>query len=264
METVSHNHKHKEGRKDKSKKEEVDMSKLHLCKLISKVPLTKNVENPVALFRFQMPEGVTFGPTPIGQSITIFAQNNGMTLKRHYTPIVYEKDCFEVMVKLYGDGEFSPLVHAFKEGDEVYIKPPKKTKITIGHDEFSHVGMIAGGVGVAPMIPVLTYLLEHNTENLKLDLLFANKTTDDVIYKEMLDELSAKHKNLNVHYILSRAGDDWSGHRGRVDREYVSRYMPAPKEKAMVLICGSKQMKKDWVALLESMGYERNKNFFKF
>lgn len=71
--------------------------------------------------------------------------------------------------------------------------------------KYSKFGFIAGGCGITPPFQLIKYLtdVEKNKE-IKLRLLFANKTQKDILLKKELDDLQAKNANFKAFYILDQ------------------------------------------------------------
>jgi len=63
--------------------------------------------------------------------------------------------------------------------------------------------MIAGGVGIAPIYQIVQALREDPTDQTKLHILFSNKSEEDIVMKEELDE-AAKDPRIKVHYTITR------------------------------------------------------------
>ncbi len=63
--------------------------------------------------------------------------------------------------------------------------------------------MIAGGTGIAPMYQVVRALLDDPTDQTRLHLLFANRTEQDILMREELEE-AAKDPRIKVHYTVDQ------------------------------------------------------------
>ena len=57
---------------------------------------------------------------------------------------------------------------------------------------------IAGGSGLTPMLQVIKEIARNPEDTTEVMFVFANQTVEDIILKKELDELAAKHKNINV------------------------------------------------------------------
>ena len=146
------------------------------------------------------------------------------------------------------DGPMSNHIFSLKPGDTLEFKGPIP-KIPIEANKWTHVGMIAGGTGITPMLQVIHRLLSDPTDKTKLTLLFGNITEDDILLKQELDGLVAKHADrFRVHYTLDKPSKQWQGLRGFVSTDMVKKAgFPSPTTKeggVMVMVCGSNPMVK--------------------
>ena len=51
-----------------------------------------------------------------------------------------------------------------------------------------HLGMIAGGTGITPMLQIIRHVLRDPLEKTQMKLLFANQTEDDILLREELEQ----------------------------------------------------------------------------
>lgn len=63
---------------------------------------------------------------------------------------------------------------------------------------FNKISLIAGGTGIAPLYNIIIHMLLENNENLKMNLLFSNKTEKDILLKKELDFFSACYPHFSV------------------------------------------------------------------
>lgn len=58
------------------------------------------------------------------------------------------------------------------------------------------IGMIAGGTGITPCYQVIMAALKNKETNMHITLIFGNKTEDDILLKQELEELSSEFPEL--------------------------------------------------------------------
>ena len=75
--------------------------------------------------------------------------------------------------------------------------------------------MIAGGVGLAPLLGILRQL-RLTGDPRKVKLVYGNRSADQIAYR---DELGAK----DVTLVLSEPPDDWQGETGFIDGPLLDR-----------------------------------------
>jgi len=186
---------------------------------IVKVLKTDFVTHNVKRFAVEKPAGYTFIP---GQATEISI--NKATLQDVLRPFTFtslpEADHLEFIIKIYTDrnGMTEKLLHV-NAGDELIVHEVFGTIRYEGPGVF-----IAGGAGITPFIAILRHLffLELSKQNKKVTdntLLFANRTTDDIILKDELKEILHDH----YHDIIEVSVAGAPGRR--IDRALLSQYV---------------------------------------
>ena len=102
------------------------------------------------------------------------------------------------------------------------------------------IGMIAGGSGITPMIQVLREILKSADDKTEVSLLFANRTEQDIILKQQLDDAACKYANFKVTYVLSQPTNPsaWTGETGHINSDLVQKYIPTASPDTFVFVCG--------------------------
>ena len=107
-------------------------------------------------------------------------------------------------------------------------------------NKWKHLGMIAGGTGLAPMYQLILESLNTADDDTKITLLYANKSGADILLKERLDKLAAQHPSrFNVVYSLDTPPPGWKGEKGFVTADMVKEHMPAPVDGTRIFVCGA-------------------------
>jgi len=218
------------------------------------------ISHDTSVFRLLLPDGFTLG-LPVGQHISLQAVINGKKITRSYTPITLDSvvGYVDVLIKVYPatdsypEGQMSSHVHSLKVGDKITVIGPKGKIMYHGHGKFNVQGneiqdieaetinMIAGGTGIAPMLQVARDILKSSDVQTNINLIFANRTENDILQKEELEEF-ANDRRFKVTYILSRPSESWTGHTGYITTELVKSIFPSPSSESVVLLCGPPKM----------------------
>ncbi|MBC7113195.1 MAG: FAD-dependent oxidoreductase [Candidatus Methanomethyliales bacterium] len=198
-------------------------------------------------FRFTKPEGFKYLP---GQYMFVSVPNNGGLLTKPLSiSSSPHEDFLEVTKRLTGH-DFSNAMAGLHVGDEVYIDGPHGSFTFMG--EYSKVGMLAGGIGITPLISMIKYCT-HAGIHSNIILLYGNRSEDNIPFFEELAQLSKENKNFKVFHTLSRAGEAWKGRRGHVDSEMIKEFIPDYGGRVFY-VSGPPGLVKDCAQHLRSLG----------
>lgn len=265
------------------KKVGLDPSSWTPLRLAKVTPLTDNTA--IYSFAFQDPEaqsGMTVASclltkAPIGSEKPDGSRANVL---RPYTPISRPEVAghLDLAVKTYPEGKMSQHMASLKVGDTLDFKGPI-LKLPYKPNEYTNIGMIAGGTGIAPMLQVVDEILANPEDKTKVSLVFANVSESDILMKNEIDARAAKHAGrFDVYYVVDRASTpSWNGGVGYITEPMLQDRMPLPTEMSMVYVCGPPPMYKaicgpkgtkedpkaqgDLGGILKAMGYDQSRVF---
>jgi len=204
------------------------------------------------LFELEPEQRLSFFP---GDHFHVHHNLDGEEITRPYTPTSTPDDrgFFELIVKKYPAGIVSNYLHSRKIGQSVLMSGPHIG----GHfveGMAGKVGMIAGGVGITPMVSMVRTIIRRNL-NVQISLLFANKTVDDIILRDEFETLAAHHSNFRLLLALDTPPADWDGHKGHLDETVLARFLPSPAADVVVFLCGPPMMEFKLREKLLLLGY---------
>ena len=89
-------------------------------------------------------------------------------------------------------------------------------------DENKHhnVVLLAAGSGITPMMAMLRYMDDLCVQT-PVTLLYCVRTRSDIIFENELEQLRSRLKNFQYRVLLSQPHAEWSGPRGRINREFI-------------------------------------------
>ena len=191
-----------------------------------------------------------------GQFLNIQLTIDGKRVNRSYTiaSSPTRADACELSIKREPMGIASRFLHdEIKVGNILKISGPSGKFVFTGK-EAPGVLLIAGGVGITPVMSILRYLTDR-AWNGEIYFLIVNKTEQDLIFHHEIEWLKSRFPRLKVCVTLTRCAPDsmWSGERGRATeallRDFVPDLMRLP-----VYLCGPDEMMDATKDLLLSMG----------
>lgn len=188
-----------------------------------------DISHNVCIYRFALPRPTDILGLPIGQHISLAATIEGQPKEvvRSYTPISSDNEAgyFDLLVKAYPQGNISKYLTTLKIGDTMKVRGPKGAMVYTPN-MCRHIGMIAGGTGITPMLQIIKAVIRNRPRNggndtTKLDMIFANVNPDDILLKEELDKLAAEDPDFNIYYVLNNPPQGWTGGVGFVTPEMI-------------------------------------------
>jgi len=118
-----------------------------------------------------------------------------------------------------------------------------------GHD----VVIVAGGIGLAPLRPVIYHLLHHREDYGNIVLLYGARAPAELLYASELERWRGRF-DMEVLVTVDRGHVGWHGHVGVVTTlfRWAERFFDA--ERTMALICGPEIMARFTVREFEDRG----------
>src|SRR5271170_930232 len=135
-------------------------------------------------------------------------------------------------------GDFTSAIHKVSEGQRVFLDGPYGA-FTIGNPADMHV-LIAGGIGVTPMMSMLRSLADRGDRR-PVTLLYGSRDWDSITFREELEALQAR-LNLTVVHVLANPPDGWTGEQGFITADLFKRHLPPPYGSHEYFICGPNVM----------------------
>uniref|UniRef100_A0A674P825 NADH-cytochrome b5 reductase n=1 Tax=Takifugu rubripes TaxID=31033 RepID=A0A674P825_TAKRU len=238
--------------------------KYPLC-LIDKQEISHDTKK----FRFALPSENHILGLPVGQHVYLSAKVNGSLVVRAYTPVSSDENrgFVDLVVKVYykdshptypEGGKMSQYLDSmaigdtidfrgpsgllvYKENGRFSIRPDKKSEPVVR--KFKHVGMIAGGTGITPMLQLIRRITADADDGTKCSLIFANQTEKDILLREELEEVKRKHPDkVHLWFTLDRAPQEWSYSSGFVTQDMIKDHLPAPAADVLIVLCGPPPM----------------------
>jgi predicted ferric reductase len=132
-------------------------------------------------------------------------------------------------------GDFTSRIAEVPVGQRVYLDGPYGA-FTIDRNPADMHVLIAGGVGITPMMSMLRTLADRGDKR-PVILLYGNKDWDSIIFRDELESLKAR-LDLKVVHVLPNPPAGWAGEKGYIDAEMFKRHLPPPYADHEYFICG--------------------------
>lgn len=180
----------------------------------------------------------------------------GTSAKRSYTIASppTRSGYVELTIKREAQGAVSAHLHdKVALGDRLKVAGPYGNFTFSGTDAESIV-LIAGGVGVTPMMSVLRYLTDLVWPG-AIFFIYSARSTDEMLFREELEQLERRHPNVSVLCTAETRtpGTSWLGPEGRLTRDLLQAAVP-DLGRRRVHLCGPPAMMAAMKPLLEELG----------
>jgi predicted ferric reductase len=202
------------------------------------------------------PEGEPIPAYAPGQfHFLTFYRKAGLPVEEHHWTISSspaQKDYVSSTIKALGD--FTSTMGLTEKGDRVSVHGPFGRFSYVFHPEEKDLVFIAGGIGITPLMSMLRHMKDTRDERAVI-LLYANRTPSDIVFREELSEIEkGEFPALNTVHVLSRAGEDWSGEKGYIDKEKIEKYCGVQAGDKSYYVCGPPGMLSTVTATLKELG----------
>ena len=191
-----------------------------------------------------------------GQFAFVTFHSEALPLERHpwtisSTPTRPESLIFTIKCS----GDFTASIGGLKPGETAVVDGPYGLFSYPAHvrDPKGELVMVAGGVGVTPMLSMLRYMADRG-EGRKVTLVWSNRTEADILCREELEAIQAKLPNLSVLHVLTRQ-KDFQGPTGRLDRTMLKELLSGCSRTAAVFVCGPPPMMDAVCKALKGIGF---------
>jgi len=209
----------------------------HIVSIQSIHDVTHNVRS----YRFTKPPGYKFEP---GQATEVSINKNGW--KEEKRPFTFtslnEWPYLEFTIKSYQDHKgVTNELYSLKPGDELIIRDVWGAISYKGEGYF-----IVGGAGITPFIAILRQL-KKDKEIKGNQLYFSNRTENDIILRQELDEMLGN----NAHYIVTDS-DNPKFKKSYINKDFLKAEIKDFSKP--FYICGPDKMISDLSETLKELG----------
>jgi ferredoxin-NADP reductase len=163
----------------------------------------------------------------------------------------------ELAVERLDDGEVSMyLTDVLVPGDQLELRGPIGGHFTWKPADGGPVLLVAGGSGVAPLMSMIRERFAQQSD-VPMRLLYSSRSWDEVIYRDELTELAARHAGFElVPTLTRRQPPEWTGYSRRIDREILASVAYPPDAEPLAYVCGPSALVESAAGLLVELGYD--------
>ncbi len=171
----------------------------------------------------------------------------------------------EVPISVSGDpADTGVLVHTVRDtgfvtnalrklgpGDSLGVRGPYGRPWPVEEANGQDLLIVAGGLGLAPLRPVLYHVFRHRKDFGRVSLLYGARTPSDLLYRAEIETWGKKF-GIQTLYTVDQADPTWRGPVGVVTT--LLRKADFQGDRGLVFVCGPEIMMRFTLMDLEAMG----------
>lgn len=151
-------------------------------------------------------------------------------------------------------GDFTNTIGRLRVGGRAYVDGPHGN-VTLPGAEVPGLVLIAGGVGIAPIMSILRELRTRRDPR-PMKLIYGNRLAEQILYHSELDDMT-RVLRLDLHLVLSEPPTAWDGPIGRLDEPVLTALLDAEATSGwLYIVCGPAPMIDSVEDILEGLGVQ--------
>jgi NAD(P)H-flavin reductase len=135
-------------------------------------------------------------------------------------------------------GNVTRAISRLKVGDVIGLRGPYGSVWPLERARGSDLCLVTGGIGLAPLRPVIYSVIQDRKEFGKVYLLYGARTPADMLYTEEIE--AWRTHDIQVHTAVDRADPSWHGQVGVVPMLFY--HIRLDPRRTTVLTCGPEVM----------------------
>jgi NAD(P)H-flavin reductase len=132
-------------------------------------------------------------------------------------------------------GTVTAALHAMEEGEIVGVRGPLGNWFPMDEFKGQNIIVLGGGIGGAPLRPVIHTVLDHRADYGKLTILWAARNPSLLIFTDEYNTWRAA-PDTELHLTVDEGDEEWTGNVGLIT-QLLEQVAPSP-ENAVTITCG--------------------------
>ncbi len=129
-------------------------------------------------------------------------------------------------VKFTSDGSSFKKALLTMDEHSLIVGGQRGGEFTLPKNKHQKCVFIAGGIGITPFRSMIKYLIDTK-EQRPIIVMYANKTPDSIVYKDIFEEAQTKLGIKTVYAVTDTTNlKNWKGQIGRIDAKMIRQEVP--------------------------------------
>ncbi len=219
-----------------------------MATIVEVIQETHNIKTfRIVLNNEQRMKDFTFRPGQVGQ-LSVFGVGES-TFVINSSPT--RKDYLQFSVMRVG--EVTTRLHQLQPGDQIGVRAPLGNSFPIEDLKGKNIVFVGGGIGMAPLRTLFTYMLDNRKDYKDITLLYGARSPADLTYKAELPEWTSR-KDVNTVLTIDNPSEGWE-HKVGLIPNVLLEIGPKPKN-TVAITCGPPIMIKFTLQALKKLGFE--------
>jgi sulfhydrogenase subunit gamma (sulfur reductase) len=155
-------------------------------------------------------------------------------------------------------GTVTDALHRMDVGDKVGVRGPLGNGFPMDAFKGKNIVVLGGGIGGAPLRPVIQTILDNRAEYGKLSIFWAARQPDLLVFTDEYDDWRAQ-PDVELHLTVDVATPDWPHKEGLITT-LVEEVAPLASN-AISITCGPPIMIKFAMLTLNKLGFKSEQNW---
>jgi sulfhydrogenase subunit gamma (sulfur reductase) len=149
-------------------------------------------------------------------------------------------------------GTVTAALHNLEPGAPVGVRGPYGNSFPMHEMKGKDIVVLGGGIGGAPLRPVIHTILDNRADYGSLTILWAARSASLLVFTDEYEAWRAA-PDTELHLTVDEGGPQWTGNVGLIT-DLLQQVSPSP-ENALAIICGPPIMIKFVILGLDKLGF---------
>jgi len=130
--------------------------------------------------------------------------------------------------------EFSRRLEELSPGDSIRLRYPFGN-FTL-QDPSEKICFLSGGIGITPIRSICKFVVDNDLGT-DIILIYANRTLNDIVFREDLEDMQKRYPKLKIVHVLGEASSGFKARAGLINSQVIKEEVPDYNERKF-FICG--------------------------